>query len=163
MNTTAAVWDVNRWLREDADIKRLMNIPRQNGIVPFFPIQQEPESRIPFFRYIVRTNTDSEMWFMRTDTIIYILHDNNLERATRINNVMIEMLSRLDESAQELNNFLDSQQTKSEFIFHTCSLLGSLNPEPAGQEAGIVQKVTTFNVQYMLKNGRGIQGYGLPE
>lgn len=121
------------------------------SVVPFFPIQAQPESQVPFFRYVTRGNAHDTMWWLRTDAVSYVLHDDNIERATGINYALTEALGRLDDSAHEVNTYFELPGKHSDFFFHYCKYNATLTPEAPTQESGRVQFVTAVDVSYTPK------------
>lgn len=119
------------------------------GLVPIIPSQQVPQftdiiGGAPFIVYSYIKNGVAERFWMNSEQASYIIYDNNEERLRSIFNFMVELLQRVDWSAQEANDYLKP----SKFDFKSISLLSATGPEPYQSEGGRQAAMINVNISY---------------
>lgn len=149
-----AVYDINRYLTT-----RFTELdPTLFGEdSPFWPIQSDPMTAVPYIRYVTRETIDGDNWWMRLATVSYAVYAYDVDKSAHILNVMVDLLGRGDESAGELMIWRNSITTyPQDYHFHSIEFLGGYNTEPTDEEAGAHIRFGTFRYQYSPYGGTSI-------
>lgn len=129
---------------------------------PFWPAQSDPDTSVPYVRYITRETIDGTDWWMRLATVSYAIYAYDVDQSAHILNVMVDLLGRGDESAQELMMWRAGATTFSgapypqDYLFHSIEFIGGYNMEPAEEEAGAHVRFGTFRFRYSPYGGTSI-------
>ena len=161
MTKRQPVYDINEWLLNGTEVGALMGWPNPEGIRPFVPVQQQPEtndrtSENPYVVYSWRTIGGLDQWWVRTDEVTYVIWGRSVEQLSEIANEIVDHLIALDESAQDLMEYLGHTGRNLEWVFHYIRVVGSFSPDPASQEAGRLGWIVTFRYEYSPVNGKHI-------
>lgn len=158
-----AVYDVNRYLHDqffEYDPTILGQSDRFDS--PFVPVQGDPETSVPYIRYITREGVVGDAWWMRVATVSYAVYAYDVSHSAAIVNMMVDILSRGSDSAQELMAWRAGAETFSgspypnDYIFHNIEFLGGYNTEPTEEEAGAHVRFATFRYHYSPYGGTNI-------
>lgn len=155
--TREAIYDINRYLSEDPTLRGIFGPDS-----PFWPTQSTPDTSVPYVRYITRETVDGDSWYMRMGTVSYAIYAFDISVSSHIMNVMIDLLGRGSDSAQELMDWRrtaltwDGNPYPQDYLFHTLDFIGGGNTEPAEEEAGAHIRIATFRYQYSPLRGTSI-------
>jgi hypothetical protein len=114
-------------------------------LVPIIPSQQLPEfteiaGGAPFIVYNYTDLDTGSTWYIQEQTNAYVIYDNDEERLRTIHNYMIDLLRRMDWTAQEVNSFLmagiEPGTQADQFDFKSVYVTLSNGPEPFEQQGG---------------------------
>lgn len=145
---------MNKWLWT-----KLQNLPYKGGyafakyaphgtipLVPFVPSQQLPEftdiaGGAPFIVYTYSINNSGLQWFVRDEQVAYVIYDNDEERLRTIHTYMVDLLCRMEWTAQEINDYLqmgagEPGTSGDLFDFKTVSVFAGNGPQPFESEGG---------------------------
>lgn len=166
VSSREAVYDINRYLSyRFYDLNpKLLNQTMGTRIPssPFWPIQSDPSTRVPYIRYIVRETADVSNWWLRLGTVSYAVYAHDVGRSAHIVNIMVDLLARGSDSASELMRWRQTAVTSSgtvypqDYLFHSIEFLGGHNTEPTDEEAGAHVRFATFRYQYSPVGGTNI-------
>lgn len=155
--TRLAVYDVNAWV---APFVREFVEPEGSQWPTFWPVQSQPETPIPYIRYNTSTNT-ADVWWKRADTVSYGIYDGSIDNSDKIFTIMVDLMSREDASAYDLNMWLRNREEEEDidrqFQFYTFSYEGGGMIAPQGEEGGTYPRVFSFRYEYSVLKGRGIR------
>lgn len=158
-----ALYDVNEYLLRATPVGPMLGYPNDAAptvLRPIIPVQQVPEfnsmdPEIPYIVYSGRSMPMIDQWWISQDEITYTIWGNDLDT---INDVAIELFDifrRLDESADDINNYLQSIG-RNDFRFHFVRVMGDFTPEAATTEGGRFGHPITFRYEYVNQAGRGV-------
>lgn len=150
------VWKINRWILANPEMRTLLDYDG-TGIRPIFAAQTEPESDIPYLRYTHRIVPDADMWWMHSKEVTYAIFDIDADRSAYIQNVLIDMFQRQDESAAEFRRWLADNNDSADHEVHSIQVLSALSPDPVEQEGGRHSRYITIRIRYSPKTGKGIR------
>lgn len=154
-----AVYDINRYLATRIEEHDPAMFENQ---LPFWPTQSTPGIEVPYVLYVTRETVDGESWWMRIATVAYAVHSFDFDQSAHIVNLMVDLLGRGDESAQELMSWRagavgwDGGPYPNDYLFHTIEFMGGYNTEPADEEAGAHVRFATFRYRYSPQGGTSI-------
>lgn len=158
-----AVYDINRYLSDQFyqfDPTILGQADQYD--VPFVPTQSDPQTTVPYIRYITREAPNGGAWWMRQGTVSYAVFAYEVEHSARILNIMVDLIARGGESAVELMRWRAGATTfagtpyPNNYIFHTIEFVGGYNTEPTDEEAGAHTRFATFRYSYSPTGGTSI-------
>lgn len=155
MSNTIAIYNVNNYILET--IPTLFKYTTGNK--PIVPIQDVPEAKDfpgPYITYSVRTTIDPNQWWVSTDDVIYMIWDRNLNNIQPIVNELIDIFRRMDESATDLNEYVDSINN-DDFNYLSFQIVDTVFPNPVAGEGERYGQPFNFKYKYMVNSGRGIQ------
>jgi hypothetical protein len=147
-----AFYDVRDWVVSDSRMTELLKI--NGGIVPIFPASSAPESKLPYLRYDVDRRLFTNKWWIHTEAVIIDIFTEDIEDANEILNLLIDYLSQGDESARELERWLQSQNRQKHFEFHSIEYFGGGEFEPPTEQGGKISRSATFLIHYSPLEGR---------
>lgn len=152
-----AVYDINRYLHDDPVLRGIFG-----DEPPFWPTQSEPQTTVPYVRYVTRETFDAGRWWMRQGNVSYAVYAYDLDTSAHVVNVMVDLLGRGDESAHELMEWRRGALTfagnpyPQDYDFHAIEFVGGHNTENATEEAGAHIRFATFRFNYTPVGGTGI-------
>lgn len=158
-----AVYDINRYLSAQFyayDPTILGQDDEFEGI--FVPTQSQPQTTVPYVRYITREAPNGDMWYMRRGTVSYAIFAYEPDHSARILNIMVDLLGRGSESAVELMRWRTSATLwngnayPQDYRFHSLEFVGGYNTEPTEEEAGAHTRFATFRYTYSPYGGSSI-------
>lgn len=135
----------------------LVNGPLLN-IVPIFPAQQD---MINYQELGTKTHIVydwvadgyEENWMICRDSMMFTIYSQDFNKIAEIQNLMLDLFRRMDESAKDINTSLPNG---SPFIFFTVSLADLLSPEPQREKNGWFAGQVVIRYKY----GRQINASG---
>lgn len=153
---TTGVHQLNKWLWS-----RLATLPYKGGyafekyagspasgpvpLVPIIPNQQLPEFNeiaggAPFLVYNYTDLDPGSEWFTHTQSAAYVIYDDDEERLRAIHTYMVDLLRRMDWTAQEVNDYFmkntEPGTNADAFDFKTVFVTTAVGPEPFEQQGG---------------------------
>jgi hypothetical protein len=135
------------------------------NLVPIIPAQQLPEftnilSGAPFIVYGYSKSASPSEWYITSEKAAYTIYDNNEERLRAIENYMFDLLRRMDESADDINDYLGNA---SNYSFKWINANMSTSPEPFIQEGGRMGAMVSISYEYTvaLDGVTGSSNFGL--
>lgn len=158
-----AVYDINRYISDqfyNLDPAILGQIDPFD--VPFVPVQSDPQTDVPYIRYVTREAVDGDMWWMRRGSVSYAIYAYDVSHSARILNIIVDLLARGSDSAQELTLWRRSATTPAgnpypqDYQFHSIEFVGGFNTEPTDEEAGAHVRFASFRYSYSPYGGTHI-------
>lgn len=128
------------------------------GPRPIYPVQQSPESNksnLPFMTYTTRTTTFNDFWWRHVEDVAYTIWSTSIDTANETAAELIDLMRRMDDSAEELNDFTHSQGY-DDFRFYYIRLISATSPSPTDSEGGRYGQPVTFRYEYSKTHGRGL-------
>lgn len=145
---TTGVHQINGWLWND--LKNLEHVPGTKAfeaygsgslanVSPFTPAQQQAEftniaGGAPFIVYNYVINSKSP-WAWKENGA-YAIYDNDVARLRAIHMRMIDLLSREDKAAADVNSYLYSKNQNTPWDFKWVIVTGGVGPDVFAQEGG---------------------------
>ena len=107
-------------------------------IIPIIPVQQSPEMNqfLSGKKHIVYDKIGlsyEENWAICCEQILFTIYSTDVSEINEIRNLMTDLFRRMDDTAEDINNFMGSN---SPFIFFSVSLIDLLSPEPEREKVG---------------------------
>ena len=107
-------------------------------IIPIIPVQQSPEMNqfLSGKKHIVYDKIGlsyEENWAICCEQILFTIYSTDVSEINEIRNLMTDLFRRMDDTAEDINNFIGSN---SPFIFFSVSLIDLLSPEPEREKVG---------------------------
>jgi hypothetical protein len=117
------------------------------GLVPIIPSQQLPEfteiaGGAPFIVYNYTDLDTGDAWFTQEQQVAYVIYDNDEERLRTIDAYMVNLLQRMDWTAQEVNDYILNPNTQEpgtnadHYEFKSVLVTSANGPEPFEQQGG---------------------------
>lgn len=165
----SAFYDVRRWMLAELYAAGVLTEGDYLSSSPVVPLQQIPEAfdnsswreagmpaDAPFIVYdiIVPGGYDTAYWNLRDEVVLWI-YDYDLDKAFEIKELLVDIFRRLDDSARDINEFLEG--TDSPFRFQYFDVYSGLPSDEAKQvlgRMGINIVVTYQYTRQTLPNGR---------
>ena len=124
-------------------------------LVPIIPTQQVPEfnNLLPGKTYMIydfEVKVVPVQWWMTEEAFTLTVISQNYEVINQITNLVHDLFRRYDESARDLNKFLNSG---SEFTYHHISIDSVMSPEPFNSEGDYQMASVTFSYNYSRNIG----------
>jgi hypothetical protein len=145
----AGILDVNDYLVDDMDYT----------LVPIVPAQQIPEFNISlpgktYMLYDFELKQIPVQWWMNEESFTLTVISQNYEVINQITSLIQDLFRRYDESATDLNKYLDGN---TDFLYHHVLIDSVFSPEPFGTEGSYQVGSVVFSYNYSRKteaNGR---------
>ena len=131
------------------------------GLVPIVPLNEEPElNEFPgpriIYEYALQERGD--MYYRGRGSMTFAIRDNNYRRLTRTMNIIDEALSRQDESAHDVNDYLDrmAASTVNDFnvsfgnIRLSFAESGTPETEEGGPQVGVVNVTFSYFTEFVI-------------
>jgi len=145
-------FDLRDWWMSNSRLREIFRVD-ELGYVPFFPIQEQPESSEPFVVYkFEKTSTASE-WWMHCDFIYMEIYFTDFQDGYEILNIMIDMANKGAISARDLTHWVKSQDRALDFEYHTIDYIKGGRPDPAKEQAGDMKIEVAFAIDYSPLQG----------
>lgn len=152
------------WAVLHATYPDVWNSAKYGGLLPIVPLNEEPEldefdgPRI-VYEY---THTDAGSTYFRGQAnMTFAVRDHNYRRMGKTLNILEQALSRQDETARDINDFVDRRKAGGidydiSFGFIKCEFVQSGTPETeeGGRSVGIINISFDFFVEYESVNTR---------
>ena len=131
-----------------------------DALVPIIPAQQVPEfnNLLPgktYLYYDFEVKTVPVQWWMIEEAMTITTVSQNYEVISKINNLMLDLFRRYDQSATDINAYLDSNGG-SDFKYHHTLIDNLRSPEPFETEGDYQYGSITFTYSY----SRNTEGSG---
>lgn len=130
---------------------------KYGGLVPIVPLNEEPElGEFPGPRIIYEyslSNRGTE-YYRGRGAMTFAVRDSNYRRLTRTMNIIDEALGRQDDSARDVNDYLDRLDSQVGFnlsfgnIFLSFAESGTPETEEGGPQVGVVNVSFTYFTEY---------------
>jgi hypothetical protein len=146
------IFDLRDWWASDDRLRELLRVD-ELGYVPFFPIQEQPESVEPFIVYKFEKISEPEAWWIHYDFIYMEIYFSDFQDAYEIINIMIDKANKGAISARDLTHFLKKEQKPVDFEYHTIEYIDGGRPDPAKEQAGDMKIEAAFAISYSPLNG----------
>lgn len=129
------------------------------ALIPIIPTQQVPEfnNLLPGKTYLIydfEIKTIPVQWWMTEESMTITTISQNYEVINEINNLIQDLFRRYDESAADLNAYLNGN---TNFMYHHIMIDSIMSPEPFSTEGDYQMASTVFTYSYSRKtdgNGR---------
>jgi hypothetical protein len=159
-----AFYDLKDWWLSNERVQELLVNPRTGVFAsdPFFPVAQQPEGGFPYVRYTVAREVGFPTWWMHTEMVGIDLYMSVILHSTEILNIFIDMAGRGDQSADDLNRWLEqrNQQLATprpiDFEYHSIQFVGGGDIGASNEEGGAFSRIMMFNIDYSPRGGRNI-------
>ena len=158
--TLSPVHAINKYLWDAIQDAGFMNPANYGSLVPIIPTQQIPEMNamiaagksVPFIVYTYRTNAISEDWFIQDDSIVYVIYSQNQSDLIKINNLMVDIFKRWDESGQAVQDYIDTlnHPVLKQYDIKSVSVDSAGGPDPQSEENGRMTAIVTIRVTYTV-------------
>mgnify|MGYP003335038706 FL=1 len=124
-------------------------------LIPIIPAQQIPEfnNLLPGRTYMIydfEVKNVPVQWWMTEEAMTLTVISQNYDAINQITNLMHDLFRRYDESANDINKYLNNE---SDFIFHHIAIDSILSPEPFNSEGDYQMASVTFTYNYSRKIG----------
>lgn len=131
------------------------NMPE--GLIPIIPAQQVPEfnNLLPgktYMYYDFEVKTIPVQWWMIDESMTITTVSQNYETVNQINNLILDIFRRYDESAGDINSFL-AENGGSDFKYHHTLIDNVRSPEPFETEGDYQYGSVTFSYSYSRDTG----------
>lgn len=130
---------------------------KYGGLIPIVPLSEEPElsdydgPRIVYDYSMTDTGT---LYQRGRGTVSFAILDHNYRRLTRAMNILQESFGRLDESARDVNDWLERRKPVADFdvsfgfIRVPFAESGTPETEEGGRQVGVVGLAFDYFVEY---------------
>ena len=127
----------------------------QDSIVPIVPAQQIPEfnNSLPGRTYMLYDFDLKQIpvqWWMSEESFTLTVISQNYEVINQITSLIQDLFRRYDESAVDLNKYLDGN---TDFLYHHIMIDSVFSPEPFGTEGDYQVGSVVFSYNYSRKTG----------
>jgi len=127
----------------------------QDSIVPIVPAQQIPEfnNSLPGRTYMLYDFDLKQIpvqWWMSEESFTLTVISQNYEIINQITSLTQDLFRRYDESAVDLNEYLDGN---TDFLYHHIMIDSVFSPEPFGTEGDYQVGSVVFSYNYSRKTG----------
>lgn len=127
------------------------------GAIPIIPNAQQPEfvrMGKPFLTYGSADQPVGHLYVHRTASLAYNIYSTKPDEVVKTVNLLTETLSRQDDSAKDINEWLDKEAAgrnvdRNVWITSTRTMM-SETPEPTDAEGGLVAGYVLLTVQYIM-------------
>lgn len=122
---------------------------------PIIPAQQVPEFNdyLPgktYMLYDFELKQVPVQWWMSEESFTLTIISQNYEVINQVSSLMQDLFRRYDESAVDLNKYLDGD---TDFLYHHCVIDSVFSPEPFGNEGDYQVGSVVFSYNYSRKTG----------
>lgn len=122
------------------------------GIKPIVPSQEVPEvsnlaSGKPYLVYTYSPSSERDDWWMCGETVSYRVYSDQETDLRNIVHFMIDLFKRMDDSAADVNEFIDSNPEHRMFDFKWITVMDAIGPEPYDESGG--RQASVITIQYM--------------
>ena len=122
---------------------------------PIIPTQQVPEfnNLLPGRTYMIydfEVKNVPVQWWMTDESFTLTVISQNYEVVNQITNLMHDLFRRYDESATDLNTFLEGY---TDFQYHHTLIDSIMSPEPFNTEGDYQMASVTISYSYSRKTG----------
>lgn len=122
---------------------------------PIIPSQQVPEfnNLLPgrsYMLYDFEVKQIPSQWWMTEESMTFTILSQNYEKITQIQSLMQDLFRRYDESAVDINNYFNNQNS---FTFHHTFIDSVFSPEPYTTEGDYQTGMITISYSYSRKTG----------
>lgn len=135
---------------------------KYGGLIPIVPLNEEPELQEydtqPRIIYEFSNSETGTQWFKGRGQVTFAVHDHNFRRLTKAMNILEESFGRYDESARDVNDYVqrlkDRPVQKIDFdisfghIRCTFSQSGTPEQDEGGPMIGLVNIQFDYFVEY---------------
>lgn len=130
-----------------------------DGLIPIVPLSEEPELTEydgPKAIYEFAMSQRGSMYYRGQGSVSFAVRDSNFRRLTRSLNVIDNVLGRMDDSARDVNDFVDWLKTTKNIDFDVSfgnirlSFIESGTPETeeGGPQVGVISVLFDYFVEY---------------
>ena len=143
------------WAVLKANDPTTWNEARYGGKIPIVPLGEEPDIEQYDGPTIVyeygETHTQGTMYMRGRGTMSFGIHDTTFRRLARTTNVLKEALGRFDDSARDINAYLQARGTPwNEISFGYVSLVYVDGGTPAIAEGGSMMAIVAIDFDYFV-------------
>lgn len=132
---------------------------KYGGLIPIVPLNEEPELGDydgPRIVYDYSMTDSGSLYARGRGTVSFAILDHNYRRLTRAMNILQESFGRLDESARDVNDWIDRNKVNADFDvsfgFIRVPFAESATPETeeGGRQVGVVGLAFDYFVEYNI-------------
>jgi hypothetical protein len=153
--------DVRKYIWDEIQSKELLNPQNyyaegfDDALVPIIPVQQVPEfnNLLPgktYMLYDFEVKTVPVAWWMTEELMSISVISQNYDKINEITNLLHDLFRRYDESAGNINEYLDGN---TDFLFHHTMIDSVMSPEPYSTEGDYQIATVHFTYSYSRKTG----------
>jgi len=129
---------------------------KYGGLIPIVPLNEEPELTEfdgPRIIYDYSTMDPGTLYARSRGTVSFAVRDFNYRRLTRTLNILTEAFGRLDESARDVNDWLDRNKVRVNFdvSFGSISVPFVESGTPESEEGGMMVGVIGLEFDYFTE------------
>jgi hypothetical protein len=126
------------------------------SLIPIIPTQEVPEfnNLLPgrtYMLYDYETKNIPSQWWMSEDSMTISIISQNYEKIGEIQNLIIDLFRRYDESATDINKY---NGEPGPFMFHYTAIDSVMSPEPFNTEGDYQIGSIVFSYHYSRKTDR---------
>ena len=125
-----------------------------NGITPFFPTQQTAFTNVlpsTFFIYNYQKTGREDLFPLKVEQAVYTAYDTESTRLRNVLNYMTDLLSRMDVTAQEVNDYANARgEYPNEFDFKYVRVISGNSPEPFTMPEGRLASTLVCRYEYTV-------------
>lgn len=135
------------------------------GSNPIIPAAQMPEFNDNGHDYIVYSSTanpSGPLWAIKSETVAYTIYSNSTTSADAVVNMLHSALERMDESAADINNWIDQERahngetsqnlTRAVSFMSVWATVAEKAGNPSDEQGGQVASTILLNVLYTEHN-----------
>lgn len=152
------IFDLRDWWMSNPRLKEIFKID-QRGFAPFFPVQQQPESEVPYVVYDFKRITKREAWFYQADVLYMEINVIDFQDGYEIIGIMIDMANKGAISARDLSHWLRSENKRQDFELHSITFEGAGEAEPSSEQGGEIKISALFTIEYSPLQGNYIKDF----
>lgn len=155
-NDTNAVYALNSYVWKLLRVNLGLSTTDYGGGIPMGPSAQQPELMTtgkPFIIFGSVVGPAAHLYALRTESIGYTIYASTATEADRIANLLVETFERQDESAADVNEWMDIEKEETEFRHHnihfgSCRVTIAEKAEPAESEGGFYSAMVLIECKY---------------
>ena len=129
------------------------------GMVPIFPISQEPEPKEigrAFLVFNSSLHSPEHLYVLKTESIGYTIYASTANEAEKIARLLADTFDRQDEAADDVNQWLNTEAAATgkhrNISFATIKTTMIDNVDAADNEGGYVASLVVLEVRYVNQN-----------
>lgn len=145
-------FDLRDWWVSDPRLREILRVD-ELGYAPFFPIQEQPESKEPFIVYKFEKYSEANNWWVHSDFIYMEIYFSDFQDGYEIMNIMVDKANKGAISARDLTHWLKSENRKLDFEYHMIHFIEGGRPDPAKEQGGEMKIEVSFAIDYSPLKG----------
>jgi hypothetical protein len=158
---------LNKFVWDNLKNAGLLDEIDYSGLVPIIPTQQVPvfndmAAGKPFIVYtFILSAYDQDLW-ANVEQVTYRIYSDDEAKLRRVVNFLVDLLSRLDWTAADVNRWIDRSNTadgdEKKFEFKYVNVVGGSGAEPFAQEGGRQDATVTVRMAFTVDSNPAAYG-----